>query len=157
MLENWAFLQGRQWIRRRSEFETQSQEPPFQLLDEDYNNGSAKFKQVTNLPRQFQFDVSLVILCKQTKNLNILYPSTILSFVPKLFSGNNAIFEYCRMWVAQTNDIIISNNLQNCPCTINSVRFDPDFMADPTCSTGSKCHENVNANRCFIKNVDKTM
>lgn len=157
-LENWAFMQGKTWIKRRSEVMPGKAEPPFQLINQDYDYGNVIFKQVTDFPRMFQFDTSLVILFKQTKNLNILYTSTILSFVPRLFSSNPPVLEYCRMWVEQSNEVIQTDKLQNCPCTFNAARFDPDFMADPTCSTAeSDCHENVAANRCFITNIDKTM
>jgi len=161
-LENWFFLQGRRWIKRRSIFQQGRPDPPFQILDKDYDNGNVTFKQAINKPIRFQFDISLVVLLKKTRNLNILYTSTILSFVPKGFSDQAGILEYCTLWLNDlSNTAVQRDNLQNCPCTLTSVRLDPDFTTDPTCSSSSsKCHENVKtenveATHCYIKNVDK--
>jgi len=154
VLESWLFLQGKRWIKRRSIFLQGRPEPPFQILDRNYDNGNVTFKQATNRAIRFQFDISLVVLLKKTRNLNILYASTILSFVPKGFSGQAGILEYCTLWLADSNEVVQRDNLQNCPCTSTSVRLDPDFIVDPTCSSFySKCHENVGANRCFLKLV----
>ena len=166
VIENWSFMKLRRnsdehiWRKRIRRGRVES---PFQLLDQDYANGTVAFKQKTNLPAQFRFDISLIVLVKKTKNLNILYTSTILSFVPRMFSGEDAAIAYCNTWLNESKEVVQRESLQNCPCTMTSVRLDPDFIADPTCSSSvSDCHENVEsktveANRCFLKNVNKSM
>ena len=129
----------------------------FNVFETDYTNGSFKFRQRTNRRRTFTFDVSVLVLIKHTKNLDIWYTSTILSFGPRLFSAStNLLLEYCDLWFKETNELIKVDDLQSCPCTLESVKLDPEFISDPTCQAdGSDCHENVGAVRCFLKRIDK--
>ena len=152
VLENWAFVafrSDRGWIKRQSNT-LRGRRPQFQILDTEYNNGNVTFIQVTNRPVIFKFDISLVVLLKETRHLKIWYTSTILYFLPRLFSYQSTTLEYCGLWLSESNEVVPSDSLQNCPCTLHSVRFDPDFLPDSTCSSSaSKCYENIGAARCF--------
>ena len=159
VLENWAFVafrSDRRWIKRHSN--TLRGRSQFQILDTDYNNGNITFIQVTNRPVMFQFDISLVVLLKETRHLKIWYTSTILYFLPRLFSYQSTTLEYCGLWLSESNEVVPSDSLQNCPCTMHSARLDPDFLPDSTCfSSTTKCHENIGAARCFLKHINKTL
>ena len=145
----WYFFPIDQWTRHPVS--------KFEMFETDFTNGSFKFKQRTNRRRTFTFDVSVVVLIKHTKNLDIWYTSTILSFAPRLFfASTNSLLEYCDLWFKETNELIKVDDLQSCPCTLESVKLDPEFISDPTCQAdGSDCHENVGAVRCFLKRIDK--
>ena len=149
-VENWFFLLGRRWLKRGSRHQ-------FSIRYTDYDNGNVTFVQRINRPRIFQFDISVLVLVKHTKNLNIMYTSSILSFAQRLFgqiTGETALLEYCNLWFAGSIENVNSSYLETCPCTMEAVRFDPDFISDPTCSsTSRKCHENVNATVCYLKRV----
>ena len=153
-LENWFYFLGQRWRQRGAA-------QNLFVADEnaDYNKGNVTFRQSTNAARRFQFDISVIVLVKQTKNLKILYTSSILSFAPRLFNvdytRDAAILQYCNLWFAENIENIDHNDLQTCPCTIDVVRFDPDFIIDPTCSsTNRKCHENIHADLCFLKHLN---
>ena len=145
-VENWwYFFKMDLWVRR--------QVTKFEVFETNYTNGSFKFKQLIDRLRTFTFDVSVLVLIKHTKNLDIWYTSTILSFAPK--PSTNSILEYCDSWFKETNELIEVDDLQSCPCNLESVVLDPEFISDPTCADGSDCHENVGAVRCFLKSIDK--
>ena len=149
-VENWwYFFKMDLWVRR--------QVTKFEVFETNYTNGSFKFKQLIDRLRTFTFDVSVLVLIKHTKNLDIWYTSTILSFAPRLFTMSpSSILEYCDSWVKETNERIEVDDLQSCPCTLQSVKLDPEFISDPTClADDSDCHENVGATRCFLKSIDK--
>ena len=153
-IENWFFFIGSIWMKRSSK------QKKFVVVD-DYKNGTFIFRQESNRLRIFQFDISVVVLVKHTKNLNITYTSSVLSFAHKLipkFTGETAIMKYCDIWFNETNEAVPITNLEDCPCTREAVRFDPDFISDPTCSsTSHKCHENIGATICYLKNINTTM
>jgi len=162
-IENLYFFNNQSWIDRKT-FQG-SQEPFFQVLsssdeiDDDIANGNVTFKQNINVRRgsKFQFDLSVVVLVKKTRHLTINYTSTLFSFVPRLFDTTAASqLGYCDLWLKRTNEAISTTDLQSCPCNVKSVQLDPDYIPDPTCSVSeSKCHENLMANQCFIKNIQK--
>lgn len=154
-LENWFFFLSSRWNQRTSV------QKKFVILN-DYNNGTVQFMQGTNRFAKFQFDISVIVLVKQTKNLKIMYTSSVLSFAHKLFEKDitreSAIVEYCNIWVGESNENVSNSDLEACPCTINAVRFDPDFISDPTCSSTSReCHENIDAFQCYLKIINNTM
>ena len=160
-IENWLFQINPMtkvplgWVPRH-ELPRQIARNQFAVLHTDTNAGSFSFKQTTNSFSKIQFGISLVVVKKQTKNLNISYSSSLLSFVPDVldYSGKNAIKEFCRMWRAKTDEIVILNDMKSCPCTLESARMDPDLNVDFTCSsTEPDCHENVKAHRCFLFNL----
>ena len=149
-IENWFFFSRfSRWLQRSS------RQNAVVIID-NYDNGTFRFRQSINRPRIFQFDISVIVLVKHTKNLKIMYTSSILSFIPKLFSSftrESALLEYCNLWLTESNELIDHKNLQTCPCTIETLRFDPDYISDPTCSSTSIriCRENINASYCYLK------
>ena len=159
-IENWLFRTVKgvsRWLPR-NELIQKTQRLWFELLQNDNKNGTFSFKQTTRATAKFQFIISLVALKKVTKNLEILYTSSLLSFVPDVPShfGRDAIKEFCRMWRSKTVDVVKPNDLKSCPCTLDSARVDPNLEVDFTCSaTERDCHENVRAHRCFLMNLNK--
>ena len=159
-IENWLFqtIQGvTRWLPR-NELIRPTQRLWFKLLRNDSKNGTFSFKQTTRSPAKLRFIISLVALKKVTKNLEILYTSSLLSFVPNLSSGSgiDAIKEVCQVWRNKTVDVVNPNDLKSCPCTLESARVDPNLAVDFTCSaTERDCHENVRAHRCFLMNLNK--
>ena len=153
-LENWFYFLGKRWRQRGA-----AQNLFVVDKNADYDKGNVSFRQSANAPKRFQFDISVIVLVKQTKNLKILYTSSILSFAPRLFNveytRDAAILQYCNLWFAESIETIDQNDLQTCPCTKDAVTYDPNFISDPTCSaTSRKCHENIEADLCYLKNVD---
>ncbi|XP_065894428.1 protein mesh-like isoform X2 [Dysidea avara] len=150
-VENWFFFLGG-WQKRGHGL------PVFNIVHTDYDNGNVTFLQRINRPRIFHFEISVIVLVKHTKNLNIMYTSSILSFAQKLFgqfTGETALLKYCNLWFAESNEIIKHSALQACPCTVEGIIFDPEFVSDPTCSSfARKCHENINAAVCYLKSLN---
>lgn len=127
------------------------------VVTNDRDNGFFSFKQTTNALARGQFGLFIVAVKKQTENLEILYTSSFLSFVPDItgFSGEDAIKEFCRRWNDKTNEVVKRDSLTSCPCTLESAKMNPDLDVDFTCSaTERDCHENVNAHRCFIVSIN---
>ena len=154
-LQNWIFgLIRKDWIDRESR--SGSQGHFFQIINNNANKGNITFKQNTNRRSNAKFDMSLLVLIKTTKNLEILYLSSFLSFLPKPsgVSGKRAITKYCQDWHTKTSEKLSSSRLSNCPCTLTTAMFDNDFQVDPTCSsTKTDCHENVDASRCYVRKI----
>ena len=160
-IENWLFqphpVAGvSRWLPRH-ELPRQTLRNQF-MVTNNGDNGFFSFKQTTKSFARIQFGLSIVALKKRTENLEILYTSSFLSFVPEIlgFSGVGATKEFCRMWNNKTNETVQPDNL-TCPCTLESARMRPDLDVDFTCSaTVRDCHENVNADRCFIVSINGT-
>ena len=159
-IENWLFQTHPQtkvsrWLPRH-EFSRAVQRNQFKALKSDFENGLFSFKHTTKAFTRTQFGLSVVAIRKQTKHLEILYSTSLLSFLPSSFglSGKAAIKEFCYQWNTKTNEIVQSDNLKRCPCTLESAQIDPNFEVDFTCSaTEQGCHENVNAHRCFLMSI----
>ena len=116
------------------------------------------FTQTRNEFKHSNFDISIVALIKRTKHLNITYTSTLFSFMPE-FSGTDAAdaISYCDRWLKNTPNVS-SSKLNSCPCNLQSIRGDPEFFIDDTCSSSKsllKCHENVGAERCYLKPISE--
>ena len=160
IIENWVFnihpvTQVGRWINRKNLQRRQSE--LFTVKQQNNSNGSFSFTQSTNAPAKVRFDNSIIVIRKCTKHLEILYTTTFLSFVPKVqgFKDREAIVEYCRQWHINTEDIIKPDDLNSCPCSLDSARIHPDLVDDFTCSpTETKCHENINARRCFLRKLN---
>ena len=156
-IENWLFLLHprtgvSRWIPRH-ELSRQTQRNAFIVENDQVVNGFFSFKQTANEFAKIRFGLSIVVVKKQTENLEILYTSSFLSFVPIIMglSGRVAIKEFCRDWRNRTNEIIEDDTLTSCPCTLESAKMNPLLDVDFTCSaTEPGCHENVNAHRCFL-------
>ena len=156
-IENWIFQTSpsTRWFPRH-EFVRPTQRLWFKILQSDYNTGLFSFKQTTIARARFDLDISIITVRKQTQNLNITYTSSLLSFMPNTvgFSGRGAIKELCHRWTAQTSEIVKPDDLERCPCTLESARIDPNLRVDFTCSSiQPDCHENLNAHRCFLKGI----
>ena len=129
---------------------------------ENYTEGVVTFKQLSSQLKLGRFDISVLVLNKQTKHLNILYTSTLFSFMSNVARGNTgttAIMQYCDNWLKKSNATIRSSALVSCPCNVQSVRGDPDFEIDDTCPSSKpqlKCHENIGAERCYLKQIVET-
>jgi len=157
-IENWLFethpvTRVARWVRRR-DLPRRAQRLWFQVLGSVTENGTFTFKQTTRLSARIQFDISIIVVKKQTENLKILYTSTLLSFVPDIsrFRGREAIIAYCRLWYHMSNKIV---KPESCPCTLESAKMDRNLTAGFTCSTTEPdCYENVNAHQCFLKKLD---
>ena len=73
--------------------------------------------------------------------------------------GKPGIMEYCRNWLKGTDNKINSTELISCPCNVQTARGDPDFEIDDTCPSSKpklKCHENVGAETCYIRQISET-
>jgi len=155
-IENWLFQTHpvtniARWLSRQELHK--SQKHLFQVLDSNIENGTFTFKQTTRTTPRFPFDISIIVVKKQTENLEILYTSTLLSFVPRFINhrGREAIIEFCKFWSDKTTEIVRPEILRSCPCTLESAKMNPNLYTDFTCSaTEPNCHENVNAYRCFL-------
>ena len=162
-IENWLFqlhpvTNVSRWLPRH-ELPRKTLREHFKVETNDYNNGSFSFTQTTKSFAKLQFGLSIVAVKKETRNLEILYTSSFLSFVPEIlgFNGRDAIKEFCRRWNNRTDEIVESDNLRSCPCTLESAKMNPDLDVDFTCSvTEPDCHENVNAHRCFLVSINGT-
>ena len=152
-IEDWLFqnLQNANvfgWIRRKDFSRLKNQF----FVKNNQTKGFFSFKHSANVFAEIQFGLSVVAVRKQTKNLEIIYPSTFLSFLP--ISGENAFRKYCQMWTTGTKEVIKTDKLKNCPCTLESAKINSNLKTDFTCSsTETDCHENVNAFRCFLMNI----
>ena len=128
----------------------------------NYSEGVVTFIQSRKRLAFGKFDISVLVLNKKTKHLNILYTSTLFSFVPNVGGGKTgaaAIMEYCNTWLTATRDKVSSSALVSCPCNVQSVRGDPDFEIDDTCPSSKpqlKCHENIGAERCYLHQITET-
>jgi len=163
-IENWLFLihpvtkVGR-WLRRQ-DLPRKTPRQWFRVLNRDNKNGNFTFKQTARESAQGQFGISVIVLKKQTENLEIIYTSSLLSFVPQImnFTGREATRQFCINWNAKTKEIVKPENLTKCPCTLESAKMNPNLFTDFTCSaTETDCHENLNAHRCFLRKVDNNM
>lgn len=154
-LQNWIFgAIKKEWIDRESR--RGSQGGFLQITDIDATKGIITFKQNNNQFSKPKFDMSLLVLIKATMNLEIYYPSSFLSFLPNPngVTGKKAIANYCQTWHTKTKEKLSASQLFNCPCTLTSAMFDNDFQADPTCSSAkTDCHENIDANRCYVRKI----
>ena len=152
-VEIWLFLKNHKWIKQK--ILQQRQSALFKIEFSDYNNGMMIFKQNTNKPRKFHFTISVIVVMKHTKNLNIFYTSTFLFFAPKLSgaSDNNVILNYCNLWLKETREIVHHRDLESCYCTEDIVHSDPDFITDPMCFlNGKSClKDNVT---CYLKRLE---
>ena len=159
-IENWLFQRHPKtlvprWYPRH-EHPRSIPRNAFKVMESEFEKGSFSFKQVTKSFAQLQFGLSIVAVRKRTRHLEIIYSTSLLSFIPTILghSGKGAIKEFCRSWNTKTNETVKSENLTNCPCTLESAKMDPNLKVDFTCSaTKRDCHENVNAHRCFIVNI----
>ena len=159
-IENWLFqtVPTTRWFPRHKSVKMTIRNQ-FKLIQKNDDNGFFSFQQNIKAQAMNRFNVVIIVIRKQTESLEILYTSSLLSFVPVSSgeSGKNAIKEYCREWSNRANEINIDiKNLTNCPCTLESAKVDPNLDVDFTCSaTQHNCHENVNAYRCFLMKIDK--
>ena len=160
-IENWLFekhpgTRVSRWLSRH-EYQSVSRRSAFHVLQTDDNNGfQFSFKQTTKALARFQFPISIIAVRKQTQNLNIIYTSSFLLFLPysSHLSGKNAIKHWCNKWHASTNENINPDYLESCPCTLVFAIMDPDLSVDFTCSPVKPgCHENINAHRCYLKRI----
>ena len=159
-IENWLFQTHPQtkvsrWLPRH-EFSRSAQRNQFKAMESDFGKGFFSFKQTTRPLARIQFGLSVVAIRKQTKHLEILYLTSLLSFMPRIsgHSGKVATKEFCHQWSTKTDEIVQSDNLKSCPCTLESTEMDPNFEVDFTCSaTEQGCRENVNAHRCFLMSI----
>ena len=153
--QNWIFgVNLKTWFDRRKR--KGSQADFLDIINNETDKGIVTFKQTRNEFSATKFDMSLLVLIKATKNLEIHYASSFLSFLPKRggFTGTKAVINYCQTWHNKTKERLNSAQLTNCPCKMKSVMFNKDFESDPTCSaTKTDCHENVDANRCYLKKI----
>ena len=161
-IENWVFsIHVRTGVPRwlhRHELPSSFARHLFQIVQSNSNTGFFSFKQTARPFARLRFDINIIAVRKQTENLSILYTSAIVSFVPVIsgLSGKDAVKEFCRRWYTRTDEIINSNNLTYCPCTLESATMNPELVVDFTCSvTEPDCHENVNAHRCFLKSINQ--
>jgi len=112
---------------------------------ENYNRGSVMFRQTITQSSPFTFKIFVVSVVKQTANLEVMYTSSILTFIPKV-DGEKSAKKYCDLWSKQATQILFSNDLNNCPCHLNSVQS--NSVLDPTCKLS---HGNcVDGNQCYI-------
>ena len=163
-IENWMFrthpiTKVPRWLPHH-ELPKRIQRLQFQISQSDIHNGSFSFTQTTLPLAIAQFAINIIVVRKQTENLNITYTSSLISFVPKIssgFLGRNEVKEFCRRWISQTNEIVKADDLTYCPCTLESAKMDPELVVDFTCSSiEPDCHENINAHRCFLKWINNT-
>ena len=153
-LENWLWFLDSRWQRRMLS-------NTFKLDNPNYDEGVVTFNQTRSKSARinFDFDISILILNKQTKHLKIMYTSTLFSFMPKSSgTGATAVTSYCESWLMNTQTIVNSSKLNRCPCNLQTIRGDPDFVIDDTCSASQsllKCHENVGAERCYLKQISE--
>ena len=157
-IENWLFQEHpktkvSRWIHRQ-DLREESRRKQFVLKNKNFK-GESSFSFMHTADERaniVKFSLSVVVVKKQTKNLEIMYVSTFLSFMPR--KGENAINIYCQLWRQKTDEIIKTDNLPSCPCTFESAKINPDLKVDFTCSaTITDCHENLNASRCFLMNI----
>ena len=145
--QNWIFgIFQKKWIDRKKR---RGVEQDFlKIISNDTTKGIITFNQnIGNLVGTT--DISVLVLIKKTKNLKINFTSTLLSFLP-----GQSIISFCQTWHDKTREKLSTNNVSSCPCNMKSAIFDSDYESDPTCSvTKTECHENVNANHCYLRNV----
>ena len=161
-IENWLFqihpsTKVPRWIRRE-ELRIFLQKTAFKLGENDTDNGSFTFKQDTQTSGRRKFSTEIIVLKKETENLEILYTSSLLSFAPPSNQkGVAAVKDICREWRTKTDEKINNETLTKCPCTLGSAKMDPYLVPDFTCSVVEPdCHENVNAHRCFLMKLNGT-
>ena len=157
-LQNWHWFNDQRW-RNRNEKQRRNTKPQFDLNSENYTEGFVTFIQTRNQLRFGTFDISLLALNKITASLSILYTSTLFSFMPNVGEGKAGIMQYCRNWFNMTQDKISPTELISCPCNVQTARGDPDFEIDDTCPSSKpklKCHENVGAETCYIRQISET-
>ena len=159
-IENWLFqihpgskVAG--WVKR-PELKTDTQKKAFKLTQFDSNSGKFSFEQKSQSFANLRFSITIIVLKKQTEHLEILYTSSLLSFIPKSSgTGIKAIKEICSKWRSTTKEKVKNEQLKRCPCTLGSAKMDPSLVPDFTCTTiEPDCHENVNAYRCFLMNLN---
>jgi len=163
-IENWLFQTHQvtnitAWLSRQ-DLPRPTQRQWFQASEIDSDNGNFSFKQTTRSFAKIRFGISIIVVKKKTENLEIMYTSSLLSFVPNVnqLTGREAIIEFCRLWNTGTDEIVEPKILKRCPCTLESARMDPNLNTDFTCSaTEPNCHENVNAHRCYLIKVNNSM
>jgi len=65
-----------------------------------------------------------------------------------MHKGATTVKEYCNKWSNSTNQILNSDDLKNCPCNLDSIELNSDFVAEPTCELSSEnC---IDGNQCYI-------
>ena len=146
--QNWVIgLINDNWIDRKKR----------RIINQDFlkiiSNKTAKgiitFKQNIGNLISGKFDMSLLVLITKTKNLKIYYTSTFVSFLPA-----KGELSFCQTWHNTTKETLAPTDVSSCPCNMKSAIFDDDFESDPTCSvTKTECHENINANHCYLRNI----
>ena len=144
--QNWIFGLRNKWIDRK---ERSRVDPNFlKIISDQTTKGIITFSQNIDNLAGGTFDMSFLALTKKTKNLEISYTSTLLSFLDK------DVISVCQTWHNKTKDRLSTSDVGSCPCNMKSAIFDDDFESDPTCSvTNTECHENVNANHCYLRKV----
>ena len=146
-LQNWIFGRQNKWIDRKA----RTNRNFLRIISKKTTKGIITFKQRIGNLVGGTFDISVLVLVKKTKNLKINYTSKLLSFLP-----GKGIIRFCQTWRERTTEKVATKNLSSCPCNIKSAIFDNEFESDPTCSvTKTECHENINANHCYLKNMKK--
>ena len=150
IFQNWIFGLRNKWINRAMRPDNKNS---LTIIDDNaVNMGNITFSQNINEFVRSKFDMSLLVLVKNIKNLKIYYASTFLSFL----YGGNSVRAACMNWYNQSNQGVNIKHFINCPCNAKSVMFDDEFESDPTCSAvKTDCHENVNANRCYLRKTKR--
>ena len=122
----------------------QSPRRRFNIVRQNFKKGTVIFRQTVS-PSQYEFSIYVIAVIKQTVNLEIMYTSSILSYMP---GGATISEEYCDMWSSRTNQILNSDDLKNCPCNLDSVNLNSDVLAEPECELpGDNC---VDGNQCYM-------
>ena len=161
-IENWLFQYHRRervtrWTSRKA-LPLRLQREAFILMQSDTDKGTFTFKQNTQTLAKPAFIIGIIVVRKVTENLELMYTSSFLSFMPMILnaSGRKAIREFCSKWSDSPSEKI-NTELKKCPCTLQLAKMDPDLSQDFTCSvTQPGCHENVNAHRCYIMKLNDT-
>ena len=154
LFQNWIFglitingLRMKQWFNRAVRQGNQNRF--LKIISNETNRGMISFEHIIN--RKLEFDLSLLVLVKKTRNLKINYASTFLSF---LYDGDTTI-EACAKWY-QHDKKLAKGHLSSCPCNMKSAIFDNQYEPDLTCfASKAECHENINANRCYLRRTKK--
>ena len=127
----------------------------FKLIQSNISSGLFSFSQRITLARRTKFHINIITLTKLTKNMEIIYTSLLLSFMPRNgFVGRRAIVQFCHQWRLRTDEIIENTSMTCCPVNLESAKVHPYFVEDFTCSaTVPDCKENIKAHRCYLKKL----
>ena len=142
-IARWQSFSESRYLRRR-----------FQVTQSNISSGLFSFLQSSRLSRVTKFHINIITLTKLTKNMEIIYTSLLLSFIPvgRGLVGRAAIVEFCVKWKLTTDEIIENNSITCCPVNLESAKIHPYFVEDFTCSvTVPDCNENIKAHQCYLK------